>query len=241
MWAAVLASRVVRFDIFELDVRAGELRKAGVKLRQQGQPIQVKIATPKMSRDGLKRTVVRRDRLLISRYRLHANNRPQESVLVDVDREIGKSWENRRPESRALRVSIYGSSPLQKESLRSSVAPEHDRKFVSLRGFKLSHVFSEYVRFDRSNCSKGVVPPPHPSPGPRWILPTAKSHHRIRFSLRLRNDRCELNGPSPLIKSSLGLRQCSAEGSPVGGGAWSTAAGGPSNSASPGSSASAQT
>ncbi len=41
MWAAVPASRVVRFDIFELDVRAGELRKAGVKLRLQGQPIQV--------------------------------------------------------------------------------------------------------------------------------------------------------------------------------------------------------
>jgi TolB-like protein/DNA-binding winged helix-turn-helix (wHTH) protein len=41
MRAAVPASRVVRFDIFELDVRAGELRKAGVKLRLQGQPIQV--------------------------------------------------------------------------------------------------------------------------------------------------------------------------------------------------------
>ena len=41
MWAAVPASRFVRFGIFELDVRAGELRKAGVKLRLQGQPIQV--------------------------------------------------------------------------------------------------------------------------------------------------------------------------------------------------------
>jgi TolB-like protein/DNA-binding winged helix-turn-helix (wHTH) protein len=41
MRAAVPAWRIVRFDIFELDVRAGELRKAGVKLRLQGQPIQV--------------------------------------------------------------------------------------------------------------------------------------------------------------------------------------------------------
>ena len=41
MRAAVPASRIVRFDVFELDVRAGELRKAGVKLRLQGQPIQV--------------------------------------------------------------------------------------------------------------------------------------------------------------------------------------------------------
>lgn len=33
--------RVLRFDVFELDVRAGELRKKGVKLRLQGQPLQV--------------------------------------------------------------------------------------------------------------------------------------------------------------------------------------------------------
>src|SRR6202142_2532773 len=41
MLAAAPASRVLRFDNFELDIRAGELRKAGVKLRLQGQPIQV--------------------------------------------------------------------------------------------------------------------------------------------------------------------------------------------------------
>ena len=33
--------RVLRFDDFELDVRAGELRKRGVRLRLQGQPLQV--------------------------------------------------------------------------------------------------------------------------------------------------------------------------------------------------------
>ena len=32
---------VLRFDIFELDLRLGELRKRGVKLRLQGQPLQV--------------------------------------------------------------------------------------------------------------------------------------------------------------------------------------------------------
>ncbi len=41
MLAATPSSRVLRFDGFELDVRAGELRKAGVKLRLQGQPLQV--------------------------------------------------------------------------------------------------------------------------------------------------------------------------------------------------------
>lgn len=35
------AARVLRFDAFELDLRAGELRKAGARLRLQGQPIQV--------------------------------------------------------------------------------------------------------------------------------------------------------------------------------------------------------
>jgi TolB-like protein/DNA-binding winged helix-turn-helix (wHTH) protein len=34
-------TRVLRFDIFELDLQAGELRKRGVKLRLQGQPLQV--------------------------------------------------------------------------------------------------------------------------------------------------------------------------------------------------------
>jgi TolB-like protein/Flp pilus assembly protein TadD len=33
--------RVLRFDVFELDVRLGELRKKGARLRLQGQPLQV--------------------------------------------------------------------------------------------------------------------------------------------------------------------------------------------------------
>jgi len=41
MLTAAPASRLLRFDNFELDVRAAELRKGGVKLRLQGQPIQV--------------------------------------------------------------------------------------------------------------------------------------------------------------------------------------------------------
>jgi TolB-like protein/DNA-binding winged helix-turn-helix (wHTH) protein/Flp pilus assembly protein TadD len=41
MLATAPVSRVLRFDSFELDIRSGELRKAGVKLRLQGQPIQV--------------------------------------------------------------------------------------------------------------------------------------------------------------------------------------------------------
>ena len=41
MAAIAPGPRVLRFDNFELDVRAGELRKRGIKLRLQGQPLQV--------------------------------------------------------------------------------------------------------------------------------------------------------------------------------------------------------
>ena len=41
MSAPATVARVLRFDALELDLHAGELRKRGVKLRLQGQPIQV--------------------------------------------------------------------------------------------------------------------------------------------------------------------------------------------------------
>ena len=41
MAVSVRDSRVLRFDGFELDLRAGELRKRGVKLRLRGQPLQL--------------------------------------------------------------------------------------------------------------------------------------------------------------------------------------------------------
>lgn len=41
MPVSVPDARVLRFDGFELDLRAGELRKRGVKLRLRGQPLQV--------------------------------------------------------------------------------------------------------------------------------------------------------------------------------------------------------
>ncbi len=41
MSAPVTTACPLRFDAFELDIRAGELRKRGIKLRLQGQPIQV--------------------------------------------------------------------------------------------------------------------------------------------------------------------------------------------------------
>src|SRR5271156_742132 len=51
-------ARPLRFDNFELDVRAGELRKRGVRLRLHGQPLQVLAAL--LSRAGV---VVTREEL----------------------------------------------------------------------------------------------------------------------------------------------------------------------------------
>jgi DNA-binding winged helix-turn-helix (wHTH) protein len=59
LWAtSAPAARRLCFDVFELDVRAGELRKRGVKLHLQGQPLQV--LTTLLNRAG---DVVTRDEL----------------------------------------------------------------------------------------------------------------------------------------------------------------------------------
>ena len=52
-------ARVLRFDIFELDVRAGELRRKGVKVRLQGQPLQVLEALLRRSGDVVTREELR--------------------------------------------------------------------------------------------------------------------------------------------------------------------------------------
>jgi TolB-like protein/DNA-binding winged helix-turn-helix (wHTH) protein/Tfp pilus assembly protein PilF len=54
-----LGARLLRFDSFELDVRAGELRKHGVRLRLQGQPLQVLAALLKRPGDVVTREELR--------------------------------------------------------------------------------------------------------------------------------------------------------------------------------------
>ena len=66
------ARRILRFGVFELDVRSGELRKHGVKLRLQGKPLQVLQAL--VERPG---EVVTREEL---QHRLWSSN-----VFVDFD------------------------------------------------------------------------------------------------------------------------------------------------------------
>src|SRR5258706_5248716 len=66
--------RPIRFDDFELDTRAGELRKAGVKLRLTGQPLLVLAAL--LERPG---DVVTRDEL---------QKRLWPDTFVDVDHNL---------------------------------------------------------------------------------------------------------------------------------------------------------
>jgi TolB-like protein/DNA-binding winged helix-turn-helix (wHTH) protein/Tfp pilus assembly protein PilF len=54
-----LCVRLLRFDNFELDIRAGELRKHGVRLRLQGQPLQVLAALLKRGGDVVTREELR--------------------------------------------------------------------------------------------------------------------------------------------------------------------------------------
>src|SRR5580698_2595937 len=78
MLVSAPTSRVLRFDSFELDVRAAELRKAGVKLRLQGQPIQV-LATLLNSAGEL-----------VTREQLRAQVWPAET-FVDFDHSLHNS------------------------------------------------------------------------------------------------------------------------------------------------------
>lgn len=68
-------ARLLRFDNFELDVRAGELRKRGRKLRLQGQPLQVLA------------TLLRRAGDLVTRHELREQIWPADT-FVDFDHSL---------------------------------------------------------------------------------------------------------------------------------------------------------
>jgi len=86
------AERVLRFDVFELDVHAGELRKRGVKLRLQGQPLQVlatllKRAGDVVTRDELREQIWAADTFVDFDHSLHnAIARLRETLGDSVDK-----------------------------------------------------------------------------------------------------------------------------------------------------------
>jgi TolB-like protein/DNA-binding winged helix-turn-helix (wHTH) protein/Tfp pilus assembly protein PilF len=86
--------RVLRFDIFELDVRAGELRKQGVKVRLQGQPLQVletllRRAGDVVTREELRTQIWKADTFVDFDHSLH-------NAIARLREVLGDSAENPR-------------------------------------------------------------------------------------------------------------------------------------------------
>jgi len=87
-------ARVLRFDAFELDLRAGELRKGGRKLRLQGQPIQllgilVENAGNLVTRDELRRRLWDADTFVDFDHGLH-------NAIARIRETLGDSAETPR-------------------------------------------------------------------------------------------------------------------------------------------------
>jgi TolB-like protein/Flp pilus assembly protein TadD len=86
--------RVLRFDVFELDVRTGELRKRGVKQRLQGQPLQVlekllKRAGDLVTREELRAEIWAADTFVDFDHSLH-------NAIARVRETLGDSAESPR-------------------------------------------------------------------------------------------------------------------------------------------------
>src|SRR5262245_3317154 len=85
---SAVASRVVRFGVFELDVRSGELRKAGVRLSLPDQPLQVLIALLErpdelVTRDELRQRLWPSDTFVDLEHGLNAAVKRLRDVLGD--------------------------------------------------------------------------------------------------------------------------------------------------------------
>jgi DNA-binding winged helix-turn-helix (wHTH) protein/WD40 repeat protein len=123
------ARRILRFGVFEFDVRTGELRKHGIKLRLQGKPLQVLQAL--VERPG---EVVTREEL---QHRLWSSN-----VFVDFDNglntaanrlriALGDSAENPRYIETLARVGYRFVAPIEAVEPTASAAkpPPQPRRF----------------------------------------------------------------------------------------------------------------
>src|SRR6202049_2567188 len=85
-------SQLVRFDLFELDLRAGELRKGGIRIRLQEQPLQVLQALLEkpgevVSREELQKRIWPADTFVDFDHGLHAAvNRLRTALSDSADR-----------------------------------------------------------------------------------------------------------------------------------------------------------
>lgn len=94
MSSSAPGARILRFDIFELDVRAGELRKQGLKVRLQGQPLQVletllNQAGEVVTREELRARIWKADTFVDFDHSLH-------NAIARLREVLGDSVENPR-------------------------------------------------------------------------------------------------------------------------------------------------
>jgi TolB-like protein/tetratricopeptide (TPR) repeat protein len=94
MAVSIPAARILQFDNFELDIRAGELRKRGVKLRLRGQPLQVlasllKRAGDLVTREELRAEIWPADTFVDFDHSLH-------NAIARIRETLGDSSENPR-------------------------------------------------------------------------------------------------------------------------------------------------
>src|SRR6201993_2566613 len=92
--ATTAVNHTLRFDNYELDTRAGQLRKGGVKLRLRGQPLQVlailvEHAGEVVTREELQRQIWKADTFVDFDHSLH-------NAIARIREVLGDSAENPR-------------------------------------------------------------------------------------------------------------------------------------------------
>src|SRR5450432_1382962 len=121
MGPAPPSPRVVRFGVFELDLRSGELRKQGRKIRLEGQPVQVLICLLEnpgelVTREELHRKLWRADTFVNFEHGLNAAVKRLRQALND-------SADNPRFVETLPRRGYRFIAPVQAEDPRSEAIP----------------------------------------------------------------------------------------------------------------------
>jgi TolB-like protein/DNA-binding winged helix-turn-helix (wHTH) protein/Tfp pilus assembly protein PilF len=122
-------SRIIRFGLFEVDLRTGELRKNGVKIRLQQQPFQILVI------------LLQHPGEIVTREELHEQLWPADT-FVDFDHSLnaaikrlrdalGESAENPIYIETLARRGYRFNAPLQSAPLQAAVLPGAPRRFTN--------------------------------------------------------------------------------------------------------------
>jgi TolB-like protein/Tfp pilus assembly protein PilF len=118
--------QMLSFDVFELDVRAGELRKRGVKLRLQGQPLQVlamllKRAGDLVTREELRSEIWPADTFVDFDHSLH-------NAIARIRETLGDSAGNPRYIETLPRRGYRFIKSVNEVKPEASTSPHHHKR-----------------------------------------------------------------------------------------------------------------